>query len=185
MIPKDGSWRDSWKEIATAYAVPKNYREALESPEAHLWKAAIEDEYKSLMENGTWELTDLPDNRKLVSNMWVFDIKPAPTLDGPPRQKARLVAKGCTQEFGVDFDETFAPVLKLPTLRTLFGLIAAYDLEVMQLDVKTAFLYGKLDHEIYMPQPEGFVVPGREHQVCKLVCLSQLMHVRTQSVYIS
>jgi len=130
------------------------------------------------MENGTWELTDLPDDRKMVSNMWVFDIKPAPTTDMPPRQKARLVAKGYTQEFGVDFDETFAPVLKLPTLRALFGLLAVYDLEVMQLDVKTAFLYGKLDHEIYMPQPEGFVVAGHENKVCKLVCLSLFMQYR-------
>jgi hypothetical protein len=88
--------------------------------------------------------------------------------DYPKRYKARLVAKGFTQEYGVDYEETFASVLKHSALRIVFGLIASLDLETTLLDIKTAFLYGNLDEEIYMSQPEGFLAP-REMEVCKLI----------------
>jgi len=158
----------SWKEISTKHKVPKNYQEAISSDEAEQWIAAIRDEFNSLTENGTWEVVQLPEGRTLVDNMWVFDIKPGQKGD-PPRFKARLVVKGYTQEYGIDYEETFAPVLKQSALRTVLGIVAALDLEVMLLDVKTAFLYGQLEEEIYMPQPEGFVIPGREREACRLV----------------
>ena len=143
-------------------------QEALSSEDGELWRTAVEDEYDSLMKNGTWEVVPLPPGRATVKCRWVFEIKPG--YEGvPERYKARLVAKGFTQKYGVDYNETFAPVVKLPTLRTILALVAANDLEVLQLDVKTAFLYGHLDEEIYMRQPEGYVLEGRENEVCRLI----------------
>ncbi len=124
------------------------------SEDAEMWETAIREEYSSLMENGTWELTPLPEGRTVIQNKWVFDIKPG-YKNTPPRFKARLVAKGFTQEYGVDYEETFAPVLKNSALGVVFGLIASLDLETVLLDVKTAFLYGELEEEIYMSQPEA------------------------------
>ena len=84
------------------------------------------------------------------------------------RYKARLVAQGYSQTEGIDFNETFAPVAKFASIRALLALAAIYDLEIHQMDVKTAFLNGDLEEEIYMVQPEGFVVSGKEQLVCKL-----------------
>ena len=78
------------------------------------------------------------------------------------------MALGCSQQPGIDFNQTFAPVVKMSTLRLILALVAAHNLEVLQLDVKTAFLHGRLDEEIYIHQPEGYVVQGREKYVCKL-----------------
>ena len=89
-------------------------------------------------------------------------------MDGKPKYKARLVAKGYAQTEGIDFQEVFSPVVKMTTLRVLFALTAAMDLELFQMDVKTAFLHGDLDEELYMKQPRGYVIPGKEKQVCKL-----------------
>jgi hypothetical protein len=132
----------------------KNYQRTIKkrSEDAHNWKIDIEEEYSSLMENETW----------------VFDIKPGYKTT-PSRFKASLVAKGFTQEYGVDYEETIAPVLKHSALRIVFGLIASLDLETTLLDVKTAFLYENLGEEIYMSQPAGFSVPEREMEVCKLI----------------
>lgn len=159
---------ESWKEITASQKVPKCYQEAIVSEDVEKWETAIREEYSSLMENGTWELTPLPEGRTVIQNKWVFNIKPG-YKNTPPRFKARLVAKGFTQEYGVDYEETFAPVLKNSALRVVFGLIASLDLETVLLDVKTAFLYGELEEEIYMSQPEGFLVPGRELEVCRLI----------------
>ena len=101
-LTEDGSW----KEISTSQKLPKDYQEAISSEDAHNWKMAIKEEYSSLMENGTWELVQLPEGRAVIQNKWVFTIKPGYKTT-PPRFKARLVAKGFTQEYGVDYEETF------------------------------------------------------------------------------
>ena len=134
---------------------PRNYREAVASEDADQWLAAMRDELQSHAENHTYEYVDPPRGVKLVDNMWIFKVKQK--ADGSmDKRKARLVARGFTQVKGVNYDETFAPVSKFTTLRTLLSMAAVQDLHVHQMDVKTAFLNGTLEEEIYMRQPEGF-----------------------------
>ena len=141
--------------------------EAIHSQDASKWELAMQEEYDSLMANGTWELAPLPSNRKRVGCKWVFRTKR--DANGViTRYKARLVAKGFSQVEGVDFNETFAPVAKFSTIRCLLALGAAMDLEMHQMDVKTAFLNGELEEDVYMDQPPGFVQEGQAHLVCKL-----------------
>jgi hypothetical protein len=124
----------------------------------------MESEIKSIRANETWDLVELPQNRKELPCKWIYRLK---QVSGP-KFKARIVAKGFRQEYGVDFDEVFSPFVKMTTLRFLLGVVAIEDLELLQLDVKTAFLHGDLNEEIYMEQPQGFVSPGREHLLCRL-----------------
>lgn len=146
---------------------PLSYNEAVTSDEAHLWRPAIEDEYTSPMKNETWLLTPLPPGRTAIKAKWIFKVKPGHKYD-PPRYKAWLVAKGYTQSHGLDYQDTYAPVVKHSSLRTILSLVAAMDLEITQLDIKTAFLYGELEEELYLEQPEGFITAGREKEVCRL-----------------
>ena len=85
------------------------------------------------------------------------------------KYKARLVVKGYSQREGIDYFDTYSPVTRITSIWVLVALAAVYGLEIHQIDVKTAFLNGELEEEIYMEQPEGFVVPGKERKVCKLV----------------
>ena len=103
-------------------------------------------------ENKTFELVKLPKGKRALKNKWVFRIKHEEHSSNP-RYKARLVVKGFSQRKGVDFDEIFSPVVKMTSIRTVLGLAASLDLEVEQMDVKTAFLHGDLEEEIYMEQP--------------------------------
>jgi hypothetical protein len=146
---------------------PKTLRAAIQSHDASKWEAAMLEEYDSLIANGTWELTTLPKGRSPVGCKWVFRTKK--DANGKiVRYKARLVAKGYSQVEGVDFNETFAPVVKFNTIRCILAIGATMDLEMHQMDVKTAFLNGDLEEEIYMEQPEGFVEEGQEDLVCKV-----------------
>ena len=146
---------------------PSDYADVISSPDAHLWKAAILEEYESLIKNDTWTLSSLPTNRTTIKTRWVFKVKPS-TSGNPPRYKARMVAKGFTQRPGIDYNETFSPVVKMDSLRTILSLSAARNLDMTQLDVKPAFLYGEINEKIYLNQPEGFIIPGKEREVCKL-----------------
>ena len=122
----------------------------------------------SIISNGTWELTERPYGCNPVGCKWVFKKKLR--SDGTiEKYKARLVAKGYTQKEGKDFFDTYAPVARLTTIRALLTLAASYGLIIHQMDVKTAFLNGELDEEIYMDQPDGFVVKDQESKVCKLL----------------
>uniref|UniRef100_A0A2N9IH71 Integrase catalytic domain-containing protein n=1 Tax=Fagus sylvatica TaxID=28930 RepID=A0A2N9IH71_FAGSY len=113
------------------------------------------------------DVVDLPEGFKTVGCKWVFKTK-RDCNGNIERHKARLVAKGFTQKGGVDYKETFSPVSKKDSLRIIMALVAHFDLELHQMDVKTAFLNGNLDEEVYMDQPEGFLIKGKEHMVCKL-----------------
>ncbi|KAJ0535983.1 putative RNA-directed DNA polymerase [Helianthus annuus] len=131
------------------------------------WVEAMQDEMNSLYENNTFELVKLPKGKRALKNKWVYKVK-TEEHTSRPRYKARLVVKGFSQRKGIDFDEIFSPVVKMCSIRVILGLAASLDLEVEQMDVKTAFLHGDLDKEIYMEQPEGFQVKGKEDYVCKL-----------------
>ncbi|KAL0349572.1 UNVERIFIED_CONTAM: Retrovirus-related Pol polyprotein from transposon TNT 1-94 [Sesamum radiatum] len=147
---------------------PRTINEALSSPEAPFWKEAINNEIESIMQNHTWELVDLPSGSKPLGCKWI--LKRKYKADGSiDKYKARLVAKGFKQKEGLDFFDTYSPVTRITSIRVLIAVAALYDLEIHQMDVKTAFLNGELDEEIYMEQPEGFVVPGQEKKVCRLV----------------
>ncbi|NBX97749.1 hypothetical protein EBQ81_02685, partial [bacterium] len=147
--------------------VPLSFKEAKAGPDANHWIKATEEEYTSIMENGTWTLVQLPAGRKAVGCKWVYKKK-RDAAGNIKRWKARLVAKGYSQVEGLDFTETFAPVAKFTSIRILLSLAAANNWECHHMDVKTAFLNGDLEEEIFMEQPEGFVKPGEEHLVCKL-----------------
>ncbi|CAJ2640978.1 unnamed protein product [Trifolium pratense] len=146
---------------------PTNLQEALSSMDADLWQEAINDEMDSLESNKTWHLVDLPPGCKPIGCKWILKkkLKPDGTVD---KYKARLVAKGFRQRENIDFFDTFSPVTRITSIRVLISIDAIYNLEVHQMDVKTAFLNGDLEEEIYMEQPEGFVVHGQETKVCKL-----------------
>ncbi|KAJ9547314.1 hypothetical protein OSB04_019857 [Centaurea solstitialis] len=136
--------------------------------DAAFWKEAIDDELSSILENNTWVLSDLPPGSKPLGCKWIFKkkMKVDGTID---KFKARLVIQGFRQKPGIDYFDTYAPVARISTIRLLIALAAIHNLVVHQMDVKTAFLNGELDEEVYMKQPEGFVMPSNEHKVCKLV----------------
>lgn len=144
---------------------PSSYNEALQSPEAEKWQDAIDEELSALAKNDTWSLVTLPSNRKTISARWTFKIKRDVTGE-IARYKARLVAKGFQQRPGIDYNETFSPVVRYESVRVLLALAASRDYEIGQFDIKTAFLNGDLDEEIYMKIPEG--VSAAEGLVCKL-----------------
>ena len=127
----------------------------------------MQDEMKSLHENKTFELVKLPEGKRALKNKWVFRIKHE-EHSLQPWFKARLVVKGFNQRKGIDFDEIFSLVVKMTSIRTVLGLTASLDLEIEQMDVKTAFLHGDLEEEIFMEQPEGFKVKRKEDYVCRL-----------------
>ena len=146
---------------------PTTYEEAVESPESEKWKTAMQSEYVSLMKNDTWKLVKLPENRNTIGCKWVFKIKR--NADGSiDRYKARLVAQGYSQKEGIDFEETFSPVARFTSIRTILAIANELNLEVHQMDVQTAFLHGKVSDEIYMEQPRGYEKSGNENLVCKL-----------------
>lgn len=146
---------------------PLSVEEALSSPEKEKWKGAMASEMKSLQENDVWELVHLPEGQKALGSKWVYKVKTG--VDGSiERYKARLVAQGYQQKYGTDYDQTFCPVVRLESFRTLVALSVQYGLKIHQVDVTTAFLNGELEEEVYMKQPPGFSAEGQENLVCKL-----------------
>ncbi|CAI7786879.1 unnamed protein product, partial [Closterium sp. NIES-53] len=144
---------------------PASMEEALAGDDREAWLASREDEFQSHLENETWALTNLPPGKKALDCTWVLRVKT--DAEGRlERRKTRLVIKGFQQREGIDFQEVFAPVAKAPTLRLLLAAAAVCGWKVEQLDVKTAFLYGVVDEEIYMKQPEGY--DDGSGRVCRL-----------------
>ena len=140
----------------------------MSSIDAPFLKEAIQSEVDSIIQNNTWVLVDLPSGNKAIGCKWVFKrkLKSDGSID---KYKARLVAKGFTQKKGLDYFDTYSPVSSITTIRILIALASIHNLFIHQMDVKTTFLNGDLDKKIYMEQPEGFIVKGQEHKVCKLV----------------
>ena len=141
---------------------PTTYQEAIESPDSDHWREAMNSEMQSMYDNKVWALVDPPEGAKVIECKWLFKLKADKTYKG------RLVAKGFRQTHGVDYDETFSPVVMLKSIRILLAIAAFHDYEVWQMDVKTAFLNGNLLEDVYMTQPEGFVDPKHPKKVCKL-----------------
>ncbi|KAI3759425.1 hypothetical protein L6452_07232 [Arctium lappa] len=142
---------------------PKHFRQAAQHEK---WREAMQKEIRALEENGTWTLEELPDGKRAIDSKWVYKIKYK--SDGEiERYKARLVEKGFTQLEGIDFHDTFAPVAKLVTIRTLLTIATKRSWIIHQLDVNNAFLHGDLDEEVYMKIPEDFA-NANETRVCRL-----------------
>jgi hypothetical protein len=145
---------------------PRTFKQAMHCPQSDRWRDAALLEYNTLVENGTWEIVDLPEGQKAIGSGWVFKVKH--NQDGSiERFKARLVAKGYSQRPGLDYNESFAPTFRPATLRIIMALAATEDLELRSVDITSAFTNGDLDEEIYMKQPEGFHI-GSANQVCRL-----------------
>lgn len=156
---------DAAKGYLAMFIEPITFDGAMESEQCAEWKRAIEEELQSLDENQTWEIIDKPDDcLNVVGSKWVFKIKTPPNDE--PRYKARVVAKGFSQSNGIDYTETFAPVVRYDSVRVVLSLAAIYDMEIAQFDVKTAFLNGTLNETIYMKVPDG--VQHKEGQICRL-----------------
>lgn len=152
--------------LISEFSEPTTYKAALKDVNSEKWQAAMREEMDSLLKNRTWDLVSLPPNRRPLRNKWVYKLKEE--AEGNKRFKARLVVKGFDQERGIDFNEIFSLLVKMTTIRTVLGLAAAWDLELELLDVKTAFLHGDVEEELYMEQPQGFVKKGHEHLYCIL-----------------
>jgi len=129
------------------------------------WTQAMRDEFNSLIENQTWELVILPKDKRVIKTKWIFKTK-RDANGNLARRKARLVAKGFTQRYGVDYNETFAPVIRYQNVRLLIALAVKYGLKIHQLDAITAFLQGNVEEELYIEQPEGF--NDGSDRVCRL-----------------
>jgi hypothetical protein len=127
---------------------PRSYHKAIASPTSNEWMKAMNEEIESMRTNQVWDLVDLPPGRKAIGNKWVLKIKRK--ADGSiERYKARLVAKVYTQKEGVDYEETFSPVVRFASIRTILAIVTHLDLELFQMDVKTAFLNGELEEETF------------------------------------
>ena len=146
---------------------PQSIEEALRGEHSNKWKQALEAEYSSLMNNETWELVPPPESSNIVGSKWVLKIK-RDANGNIDRHKARLVAQGYSQTQGIDYEEVFFPVARYSSIRTLLALANEHNLEIHQMDVKTAFLNGSIEHDIYMTQPKGFVDPDHPEYVFKL-----------------
>ncbi|KAK3880550.1 hypothetical protein Pcinc_014947 [Petrolisthes cinctipes] len=145
---------------------PNTYVEAIHSPDSQLWQKAMQEEIDALTESDTFELIELPEGRSLVGSKWVYSVKDDP--HNGERHKARFVARGFSQIYGVDYHETFSPTARLTSLRMLLQLAVQENLQIHQMDVKTAYLNADIDCDIYLEQPEGFVKTNEKGD--KLVC---------------
>ena len=143
---------------------PESFEEAKKHKE---WLRACEAELESTTKLDSWELVDLPPGAKAIGLKWIFKIK-RNSDESINKYKSRFVAKGYVQRYEIDYEEIFAPVARIETIRLLINLAATNGWEIHHLDVKTAFLYGELKETVYVMQPEGYEVKGSEEKVYKL-----------------
>ncbi|KAK1617261.1 hypothetical protein QYE76_022778 [Lolium multiflorum] len=153
------------RDAARDTTEPSDYRTALRIPH---WRSAMETEFSALQENGTWNLVPPIPGVNLIDSKWVFKVKLR--ADGSvERYKARLVAKGFKQRYGLDYEETFSPVVKPATIRLLLSMALSRRWHLRQLDIQNAFLNGFLDEQVYMRQPPGFADPDKPGHYCHLI----------------
>ncbi|OMO51785.1 Integrase, catalytic core [Corchorus capsularis] len=150
-----------YSRCSVAVLEPNSFTKASKSQK---WVAAMEEEMRMIEKNHTWELVQRPQEKNVIGVKWIFKTKLNPD-GGVNRHKARLVVKGYAQSYGIDYTETFAPVARLDTIRLLLAMAAQNQWRIHQMDVKSAFLNGNLQEEIYVEQPEGFLVKGSEEKV--------------------
>ena len=144
------------------------YEVAIQGPDRDQWIKAMNEEIRSIEQNQTWRLVKLPPGRKAIGVKWVLTVK-RDAKGAVLKHKARLVAKGYSQQFGFDFDETYAPVVRIEHVRILFSLAAFFNLPLIHLDAKNAFLHGNSDFAIYVKQPPGFENPAHPDSVLLLL----------------
>jgi len=147
---------------------PVCFHDAKEDKDWEKWHGGMIEEKDSLLKNATWDIVDKPKNQKVISCHWLYKKKLGIPGVELPRYKARLVARGFSQREGIDYQEVFSPVVKHTSIRILLSLMVKEDMELEQMDVKTAFLHGELDQTLFMEQPEGFEVNPELDQVCLL-----------------
>ena len=141
-----------------------NFEEATQDKK---WRLAMNEEMKAIQKNGTWELTTLPKKKQVIGVKWIYKIKKNERGE-MEKYKAHLVAKGFSQQHGVDYDEVFALVARLETIQLIIAFAAQKRWRIFQMDVKSAFLNGHLEEDVYVEQPEGYIVKGQENKVLKL-----------------
>ena len=143
---------------------PTTFKEAVKSEK---WRQAMDQEMQAIERNDTWELMALPSGGKTIGVKWVFKTKFNENGE-VDKYKARLVAKGYCQQYGIDYAEVFAPVARLDTIRLVISLAAQKSWVIYQLDVKSAFLHGKINEEVFVDQPPGYEQKGHESKVYQL-----------------
>jgi histone deacetylase 1/2 len=150
--------------VVAVSPIPRFVRDALANPN---WRSAMQVEYDALIANDTWSLVPRPPRVNVVTEKWIYRHKLL--ADGSlDRYKARWVLQGFTQRPGVDYDETFSPVVKPATIRVVLSLALSQNWPIHQLDVKNAFLHGTLTETVYCVQPSGFMDSCRSDFVCRL-----------------
>ncbi|GKB59137.1 zinc finger, CCHC-type containing protein [Tanacetum coccineum] len=162
----DVAW---WVDLgATVHDDPKIFDETMKSQDVAFGKEAINDDMDSIMANNTWVLADLPPGCKPLGYKWIFKRKLK--VNGTIKKfKARLVIQGFRQKSRIYYFDIYAPVARISTIRLLITLASIHNLIIHQMDKKRAFLNGELDKEVYMNQPQGFIMRGNENKVCNLI----------------
>ena len=143
---------------------PSSFEEAAQHD---VGQEAMVEEYDSIMKKQVWEVVSRPQGKKVVGSRWIYKVKHAANRS-VEKYKARFMAKGFSQKEGIDYEETFAPIARYSSIWTIISLAAEMGWHVHQMDVKTAFLNGVIEEEVYIEQPEGFDVENRETHVCRL-----------------
>jgi len=152
--------------VSENYADPQSVSEALKRSDKSFWQQAMKTEYDNMLKNKTWILVNRPDNVKVITTKWVFKLKKK-SEGQPVRYRARLVARGFNQTYGIDYLQTYSFTVQPSTMRLLFALVAEKNWLVDHVDIEAAFLHGDVQEEIYIEQPENFILKGSESKVCK------------------
>jgi hypothetical protein len=138
-----------------------------EEDKLQVWKDAMLEEYRSIIKNNVWDIVSRPKDKSVISYKWIYTIKHA--TDGSVEKfKAIFVARGFTQKEEIDYEETFSPIAKYTSIRTIISLASVLGWKLHQMDVKTTFLNGKIEQEVFVEQPDGFVLHNKGGHVCKL-----------------